>query len=93
MVELVEIFVEKGGYGVDIKILGPGCRKCHRLDADVRTVVRDMGIEAEVAKVEDLELIAGYGVFLPPGLVINGEVKVAGRVPKKAEIKKWILES
>ncbi|MBE0467775.1 MAG: TM0996/MTH895 family glutaredoxin-like protein [Candidatus Desulforudis sp.] len=78
---------------MEIKVLGPGCRKCQRLDADVRAVVKELGVDAEVTKVENLDLIVGYGVFLTPGLVINGDVKVAGRVPKKAEIKKWIIES
>lgn len=78
---------------MEIKVLGPGCRKCRRLDANVRAVVKELGVDAEVTKVENLDLIVGYGVFLTPGLVINGDVKVAGRLPKKAEIKKWIIES
>lgn len=76
---------------MDIKVLGPGCRKCHQLEADVRRVVGEMGVGAAVTKVQDLKIIASYGVFLTPGLVINGNVKVAGRVPRKAEIKQWIL--
>lgn len=77
---------------MEIKVLGPGCRRCHRLEADVRRVVRDMGVDASVSKVQDLDIIASYGVFLTPGLVINGSVKVAGRVPRKAQIKQWILD-
>jgi len=77
---------------VEIKILGPGCRKCHQLHSDVCAVVEELGLDAQITKVENLDIIASYGVFLTPGLVINGDVKVAGRMPKKAEIKKWILE-
>ncbi len=77
---------------MEIKVLGPGCRKCKKLHSDVCAVVEEMGIEAQVTKVEDLDMIASYGVFLTPGLVINGNVKISGRVPKKAKIKKWILE-
>ncbi|MEW6457836.1 MAG: thioredoxin family protein [Bacillota bacterium] len=78
---------------MDIKVLDPGCHRCHRLEADVRQVVQEMGVDAAVSKVQDLDIIAGYGVFLTsgPGLVINGNVKVAGRVLRKAEIKQWIL--
>ena len=49
-----------------------------------------MGIEAEVIKVQDIKTITNYGVLVTPALVVDGVVKVAGKVPKVEEIKEWI---
>ena len=73
---------------IDIKVLGPGCPKCHTLEKNTREAVKELGLEAQVSKVTDLNEIAGYGVFITPGLVVNGEVKLAGKVAGKNEIKK-----
>ena len=73
---------------MDIKVLGPGCPKCHILEKNTREAVNELGIEAQVSKVTDLNEIAGYGVFITPGLVVDGEVKLAGKVAGKSEIKK-----
>ncbi|MBO8128512.1 MAG: TM0996/MTH895 family glutaredoxin-like protein [Peptococcaceae bacterium] len=77
---------------MDIKILGPGCRKCKALEKEVREVVSEMGIEANIEKVTDVNEITSYNVFMTPGLVVNGKVLVSGRVPKRDEIKKWLQE-
>jgi small redox-active disulfide protein 2 len=53
-------------------------------------VVEELGIEAEVKHVTDVKVISSYGVFMTPGLVIDGEVKVSGRVPSVEEIKEWL---
>ena len=73
---------------MDIKVLGPGCPKCHTLEKNTREAVKELGFEAQVNKVTDLNEIAGYGVFITPGLVVDGEVKLAGKVASKSEIKK-----
>ncbi|MGD8372653.1 MAG: thioredoxin family protein [Syntrophobacterales bacterium] len=73
---------------MDIKVLGPGCPKCHTLEKNAREAVQELGLDAEVSKVTDLNEIAGYGVFITPGLVVDGEVKLAGKVASKSEIKK-----
>ncbi len=78
---------------MEIKILGSGCKKCKELYETVQSVVKEEGTEAVLEKVEDIKDIVGYGVMLTPGLVIDGKVKVSGRVPKKDEIKKWIEEA
>lgn len=78
---------------MEIKILGTGCKKCSELYEAVQSVVREESVEAVLEKVEDIKDIADYGVMLTPGLVIDGKVKVSGRVPKKSEIKKWIEEA
>ena len=73
---------------MDIKILGPGCPKCHTLEKNTREAVKELGLDAEVSKVTDVNEIAGYGVFITHGLVVDGEVKLAGKVASKSEVKK-----
>jgi small redox-active disulfide protein 2 len=73
-----------------VEILGVGCAKCTKLYDAVTELVKKNGIDAEVVKVEDLKIFGQYGVFMTPALVVNGEVKVAGKVPKDAEILKWL---
>ena len=75
---------------MEIKILGPGCAKCHALEKAVGEVVREMGIEAKVDHVKDIKEIMSYGIMLTPGLVINGKVKSSGKVVNKNNIKKFI---
>jgi len=77
---------------MEIKVLGPGCAKCKKAEALVKEVVSETGIAADVQKVTDLMEIAGYGVFATPAVVVDGEVKCSGKVPKKDEIKKWITK-
>jgi small redox-active disulfide protein 2 len=73
-----------------IEILGTGCAKCHKLDELVRAIVKEMGIQAEISNVQDIKKIMTYGVMTTPALVIDGEVKVAGKIPSLAEIKQLI---
>lgn len=77
---------------MDIKILGPGCPKCHETERLVREVVAELSVDAKIEKVTDLMKIAGYGVFGTPAVVVDGEVKSVGKIPKKEEIKIWIGE-
>lgn len=71
----------------NIKILGTGCPKCKSLDKMTRKAIEEMNIEAEVEKVEDIVKIMEYGILATPGLVINGEVKLSGRLPSEKELK------
>lgn len=73
-----------------VEILGVGCAKCNKLYDLVNDIVKKEGVDAEVVKVEDIKVFAGYGVFMTPALVVDGEVKVAGKVPKESEIVKWL---
>ncbi len=75
---------------MDIKILGPGCPKCQQTEKIVKEVVSASGSEATVDKVTDTMEIANYGVFGTPAVVVDGEVKSVGKVPKKDDIKKWL---
>jgi small redox-active disulfide protein 2 len=72
---------------MNIQILGTGCSKCKTLFEMVKKAVLETGVKAVVEKVEDIEKIMAYEILMTPGLVINGEVKAAGRIPKLEEIK------
>jgi small redox-active disulfide protein 2 len=69
-----------------IKVLGPGCANCKRLEERTREAVADLGIDAEIEKVTDYADIAGYGVMKTPGLVVDERLVVSGRVPTSREI-------
>lgn len=73
-----------------VEILGVGCAKCSKLEETVRDIVNKNNIDAEIIKVEDIKVFTKYGVFMTPALVVDGQVKVAGKVPKDAEILKWL---
>ena len=73
-----------------IKVLGPGCAKCKQTEEIVRQVVAEEGVAANIEKVTDVMKIAGYGVFGTPAVIVDGEVKCVGKIPKKEDIKTWI---
>lgn len=73
-----------------IKILGTGCASCKKLEAHAKEAVKELGIEASVEKVEDLQAIMAYGVMKTPALVVDEQVKVMGRVPSINDIKQYL---
>jgi small redox-active disulfide protein 2 len=75
-----------------IEILGPGCPRCKKLSELTAEAIKELGVSAEITKVTDLNKIIDYGVVLTPALVIDGEVKVAGKLPSKEVITRWIKE-
>jgi small redox-active disulfide protein 2 len=75
-----------------IEILGTGCPKCKKLNALVKEAVSELGVLVEIIKVTDINKIIDYGIMVTPALVIDGDVKVAGKIPSKEEITKWIEE-
>lgn len=77
---------------MEIKVLGPGCAKCKKTEKIVREAVVEAGIGARVEKVTDVMEIAGYGVFGTPAVVVDGEVKLAGKVPTKENVKSWLTK-
>ncbi len=78
---------------MEIKILGTGCDKCEKMEANTRTAIKELGIEASIVKVEDLVQIMRYGVMSTPGFVIDEKVKSVGKVLKVAQIKKLLSEN
>lgn len=75
---------------MDIKVLGPGCPKCHETEKLVREALAEAGVAAEVEKVTDFKEMAMLGVFATPAVVIDGKVKVSGKVPSKKDVLAWI---
>ncbi len=75
---------------MEIKVLGPGCPKCEATEKNVKEVVAESGLDAQVDKVTDVMEIARYGVFGTPAVVVDGQVKSVGKIPDKDEIKTWI---
>ncbi|MFH1951716.1 MAG: thioredoxin family protein [Pseudomonadota bacterium] len=73
-----------------IKVLGSGCPKCEATAKAVREVIAETGADAQIEKVTDVMEIAKHGVFMTPSVVINGEVKCVGKVPKKEDIRAWV---
>ncbi len=75
---------------MEIKVLGPGCPNCKRLEKNVRAAVVGIGVEATVTKVSDMTDILTYDILSTPGLVIDEEVVCSGRIPNTAEITSMI---
>ena len=75
-----------------VEVLGSGCANCKRLEAVAREAVVMAGVEAEIRHVTDYREIAARGVLSTPGLVIDGRVVSAGRIPSAADIAGWLAE-
>ncbi len=73
-----------------IEILGMGCPKCKQLFDNAQTATKEKGIDAELVKVEDMDKITDYAVMVTPALVIDGAVKVAGKVATVEEVKELL---
>jgi small redox-active disulfide protein 2 len=78
---------------MDVKVLGTGCAKCKLLYAEVEKAVTASGMSAAVRKVEKIDEIMKFGVMMTPALVVDGEVKCAGRVPRVEEIVTWLMNA
>ena len=73
-----------------IKVLGPGCARCHQLEQTTREAVKDLGIDAEIDYVKDIKKIMEYPILTTPGLAIDEKLVCSGRVPTKAEVTTFI---
>jgi small redox-active disulfide protein 2 len=78
---------------LEIKVLGPGCANCSKLEEITRKAVTEMGFEADISKVTEYDEIMSYPIVSTPGLVINGDVVCSGRVPTQAEITSWLVNA
>lgn len=77
---------------MEIKVLGTGCPKCKTLEKLTREVVKELGVEANIEKVEDIMKIMEYGVMHTPALIIDGKVIVSGRVPNEKDLKNLLTQ-
>jgi small redox-active disulfide protein 2 len=75
---------------LQIRVLGPGCPSCDKLEKDLMEVMAELNLPADLDHVRDVKEIACYGVMGNPALVINGKVVAVGRVPSKTQLKEWL---
>ena len=75
-----------------VQILGTGCPRCRKLEANARKAIEELGIAAEIEKVQDIKEITKFGVMMTPALAINGKVKSTGEIASVEKIKKWLQE-
>ena len=77
---------------MEIRVLGPGCPRCHEVEKRTMNVLIELDVAADIQKITDMKKIMEHKIFGTPGLVINGKVKCSGRIPSQEEIKTWIKE-
>jgi len=73
-----------------IQILGTGCPKCQKLTETAEAAAKDLGITCEIEKVKEINEIMRFGVMITPALVVDGEVKVTGKVPSVEDVRKML---
>lgn len=78
---------------LQIKVLGPGCANCTKLEQITKQAVTSMGLQAEITKISNYSEIMTYNILSTPGLVINEVVVCSGRVPSQAEVTTWLTDA
>jgi small redox-active disulfide protein 2 len=84
---------EEPASGLNIEVVGMGCARCSQLENDVRDLLSEMKIAADLRHVTDIKEIARYKLLGSPALVINNKVVSVGEVPPKSKIREWIIEA
>jgi len=76
---------------MEIKVLGPGCANCHKMEEMAKTAVKELGLEAKVEKITDIGQIAMHGILSTPGLIVNGKIKHSGKpLPSLEKVKELV---
>ena len=83
---------EDDSEGLEIKVLGPGCAQCDRLEMDLMEIMIEMNLPADLEHITDIKEIGKYGVMGMPALIVNGKVMCTGKVPTKRKLKEWLSE-
>ncbi|MCD6475800.1 MAG: TM0996/MTH895 family glutaredoxin-like protein [Anaerolineaceae bacterium] len=78
---------------IEIKVLGPGCVNCKRLEQIARKVIGTLAINANLVKVTNYKEIVDLGVLSTPGLIVNDRIVSSGRIPSEAEISDWLTDA
>ncbi|HKJ69524.1 MAG TPA: thioredoxin family protein [bacterium] len=77
---------------LSIKVVGSGCPNCQKLESLCKEVVEEGNMDARIEKVTDMNKFADLGVFLTPGLIIDGEVKSSGSIPRESVLLEWLQD-
>lgn len=83
---------EDSSEGLEIKVLGPGCAQCDRLEMELMEIMTEMNLPADLEHITDIKEIGKYGVMGMPALIVNGKVMCTGKVPTKRKLKEWLSE-
>jgi len=86
-------FEEDSSGGIEIKVLGPGCAQCDRLEKELMEVMAETNTAADVEHIRDIKEIGKYGIMGTPALLINGEVKSVGSVPSRTKLIEWLNQA
>ena len=78
---------------MEIKVLGPGCANCRKLEEIAREAAAQLGAEAQIEKVTDMDAILAWDVLKTPGLVVNGRLVSSGRIPAPGSVVAWLREA
>lgn len=78
---------------LNIKVVGPGCYNCQKLETLCKEVVQENNLEANIEKVSDIKQFADLGIFMTPGLIINNKVISSGKLPTKSTLEHWIKDA
>jgi len=78
---------------MQVKVLGTGCAKCNKLYDIAAKAIAESGVDADLSKVEKIDEIVAHGVLMTPGLVIDGQLKSAGKLPTVAQVTAWLKEA
>ncbi|MBW1808945.1 MAG: TM0996/MTH895 family glutaredoxin-like protein [Deltaproteobacteria bacterium] len=75
-----------------IQVLGPGCMKCNKLYEEAQKAIGLANVTAELEKIDKIDQIMKFGIAITPALIINGQIKASGKVPKADQIAAWLKE-
>ncbi len=75
-----------------VQIFGIGCPKCRKLEANAKKAIEELGIDAEVKKVQNIKEITKFGILMTPALAIDDKIKCSGQIASPEKIKKWLQE-
>jgi len=81
------------GAHLAIRILGPGCVSCNRLNTLIFDILQEMGIAADIEQIHDLDEIGRLGITRTPALTINGELKCSGKMPSRSAVEEWLRQT
>lgn len=78
---------------LDIKVLGPGCANCQKVESLVREVMAEHKLKGNIEKVTDRNRYVDYGLMMTPGLWVNGKLVSSGKIPAKSSVEQWVLNA